>query len=88
MNKFTLPARDDAGKLPAYAWPGGYPIYYVTEDGLTVCPTCANDETSDDVVAADVNYEDAALYCDDCNKRIESAYAEDDAMDDDADGEL
>jgi hypothetical protein len=29
------------------------------------------------LVAVDVNYEDNALYCDHCNARIESAYAED-----------
>lgn len=24
----------------AYAWPGGYPIYYVTRDGAALCPHC------------------------------------------------
>lgn len=24
----------------AYAWPGGYPIYYVTRDGGVLCPDC------------------------------------------------
>ena len=29
------------------------------------------------IVAADINYEDSALYCDHCGDRIESAHAED-----------
>lgn len=30
----------------------------------------------------DANWEDASLYCDNCSKRIESAYAEDEAVQD------
>lgn len=29
--------------LPAYAWPGGYPIFYVFMDGGVICPKCIND---------------------------------------------
>lgn len=29
--------------LDSYAWPGGYPIYYVFADGGCCCPKCAND---------------------------------------------
>ncbi len=72
--------------LPAWAWPGGYPMYYVCKDGGTLCPTCANKEI--DLIAAalhdehdkqwglaglDVNYEDESLYCDHCSKQLESA---------------
>ncbi len=67
-----------------YAWPGGYPIFYITEDGGVLCPDCANTEDTTDtddpqwrIVGAEVNYEDPELYCDNCNGRIESAYAED-----------
>lgn len=69
-----------------WAWPGGYPIYYVTKDCGVLCPKCANKnltQTLDKedaqfyITHADVNYEDPHLYCDHCNKRIESAYAED-----------
>lgn len=28
--------------LPAYAWPGGYPIVYIFRDGGACCPECAN----------------------------------------------
>lgn len=69
--------RDDAGQLPKYAWPGGYPMFYLTEDGLTVCPKDANDpDTSDPPAEGGVNWEDPELFCDDCGERIPSAYAE------------
>lgn len=76
-----LPERDITGKLPAYAWPGVYPMYYLTQDGSTVCPDCANEEdTSDPATDAGINWEDASMYCDDCGKRIESAYAEEERV--------
>jgi hypothetical protein len=75
--------RDDTGKLAAYAWPGGYPLYYLTGGGLgaglTVCPKCANTETPDPAIAAGINWEDAELLCEDCGERIPSAYAEGEA---------
>ncbi len=76
--------RDKDGKLPAYAWPGGYPIFYLASDNAVLCPKCANEYTPErdnekqlKPVVADINYEDASLYCENCNVRIESAYAED-----------
>ena len=78
---------EQTGKLPAFAWPGGYPVYYLMDDCEALCPTCVNDPSNPvheggdadgwRIEAADVNYEDAHLYCAHCNKRIESAYAED-----------
>jgi hypothetical protein len=29
---------------PAFAWPGGYPIFYVFRDGGVVCPKCVAKE--------------------------------------------
>ena len=60
---------------PAYAWPGGYPFYYVTRDGGCLCPSCANenmnltlDKDYDQwcIVAQEINYEDNDLQCDNC----------------------
>jgi hypothetical protein len=34
-------------ELPAYAWPGGYPILYVFADGGACCPACANRNIAD-----------------------------------------
>lgn len=28
--------------LPAYAWPGGYPLFYCFKDGGVICPDCVN----------------------------------------------
>ena len=74
--------------LPAYAWPGGYPVYYVFADGGVCCPSCANkniDEIDQErrnshggwaLGAFDVNYEDTDLHCDHCHKQIGAAYAD------------
>jgi len=85
------PQRDEHGNLPAYAWPGGHPVFYMCADNGILCPTCANTEPAvreaDNqadcpdynqwrIVASDVNWEDDSLTCDHCNQRIESAYAE------------
>jgi hypothetical protein len=73
-----------------YAWPGGYPLYFVTSDGAALSFEAAkaerrnilealrdNDRRSGwHVCAVDINYEDGELYCDHTGERIESAYAE------------
>ena len=84
-SQFDLDAhRMENGKLPTYAWPGGYPLFYVTADGGILCPKCANDNITlltdpDDrqwyVIGVDTNYEDDTLQCDNCNQLIEAAYA-------------
>jgi hypothetical protein len=69
--------RDDDGKLPAYAWPGGYPVVYYTENGLTICALCANEtDTSDPVIAGEVYWEGPAIVCDDKGETVESAYGD------------
>lgn len=74
---------ENDGKLPEFAWPGGYQCYYFTEDGLSICADCANKPTdgagatSDPVADADINYEDNALFCEDCGKKIPASYGED-----------
>ena len=73
-----------------FAWPGGYPLYFVCGDGeSSLCFTCARDEfaaivsdwqtfgSSWRVAGVDINYDDSDLYCAHCSARIESAYAED-----------
>lgn len=76
--------RASDGNLPSYAWPGGYPLYYLCEDGGVLCPRCVNTELLArtapkldkqwHVVAVQVNYEDPHLYCDHCQKQIPAAY--------------
>lgn len=78
ISQSLIPILDEQGNLPAYAWPGGYPVYYLDADNMVLCPDCANkcDEYTSAIVAYDANYEDDSLYCEDCGCRIESAYGE------------
>lgn len=64
------------GTLHEHAWPGGYPLYYLTEENDTLCASCATQE-KECLVAAEANYEDRLLFCDECSERIPSAYSED-----------
>ena len=77
----------EKGEFDYYVWPGGYPLFYITEDGGILCPKCCNEnkellnDESDRqwfVIAYDVNWGDGKLYCDHCYEKIESAYDEED----------
>ena len=37
-----VPQREENGKFPTFAFPGGYPIYYLAADNEVLCPDCAN----------------------------------------------
>ncbi len=77
--------RDTNGRFPAYAWPGGYQIIYVTADGGVLCPDCANrdngSEASTDpatepgwrLECCDVLYE-GRIPCDHCGAAIVGSY--------------
>jgi len=69
---------EDDGTLAKYAWPGGYPLYYLGAESNVLCARCAsaNDDYSSPIAAAGINWEDSELYCDHCSGRIESAYGE------------
>jgi hypothetical protein len=75
-----------------YAWPGGYPCYFITSDGAALSwhavrsnrraileAIAGNLRDGWRVTGMDINWEDSALYCDATGERIESAYAEDEA---------
>lgn len=70
--------KDANGKYVPYAWPGGYPVMYLTRDGMCICADCANKEVdqSQAVTDAFIHWEGAAMQCEDCEKFIESAYGE------------
>lgn len=72
-----------------YAWPGGYPLYFVTEDGAALSFKAVRDNLREiiaaihtnsrdgwRVIGCDINWEDGDLYCDHSGARIESAYGE------------
>jgi hypothetical protein len=83
-------SRDVDGKFPAYAWPGGDPLFYICADNGILCPACANGENGSlaseaphlpvdwRLVGCDVHWEGPPLVCDHCNKEIESAYGDPD----------
>jgi len=80
----------------SYAWPGGYPMYFITSDGGALSFDSVREELRNvvdsiktkcndgwRVVACDINWEDGNLVDDHSNERIESAYAEPDTIGDD-----
>jgi len=74
-----------------YAWPGGYPLYFIADDGEALSFEAVLDQAKQvmweikhktarsgwRVIACQVNWEDADLYCAHSGRRIESAYCED-----------
>lgn len=72
-----------------YAWPGGYPVFFICDDGGTLCCKCVKTERRNilesvahksrdgwHVIAADINWEED-MTCDHCNAAIEKAYGND-----------
>lgn len=96
-NEGCIDVRFERVEWDSWAWPGGYPIYYLCADGGVLCPKCANDnidlttQTDDKqwhIVGVDIHYEGSAIVCDHCNKDIESAYGDpDEGFDGDADAQ-
>jgi hypothetical protein len=73
-----------------YAWPGGYPLYFIADDGEPLSFEAVRDQVKQvmweikhktaragwRVIACQVNWEDPDLYCAHSGRRIESAYCE------------
>ena len=70
-----------------YAWPGGYPMYFITSDGAALSFASARSEYRividsiahghDDgwrIVGCQINYEDGEMVCDHSGEPIQSAY--------------
>ena len=76
---------DNDGKLPEFAWPGGYNLYYTIEgdyqEHYFICPSCANEHDEETgggkITNYDINYENDDLFCEVCEKRIEPSYGND-----------
>ena len=85
MNLMQIKLRLRAGK---YAWPGGYPLYFITGDGAVLSFEAVRAEWRSIVdvhlhhdkrsgwyiLDCDVNWEDTDLRCAHTNALIESAY--------------
>lgn len=79
MTANRLPERLSNGQLPSFAWPGGYPLFYLDGENSILCAKCAtasldNEEERRRPVACDAHYEGEPLQCDECYENIESAY--------------
>ena len=89
----TIRQIKDALRAGQYAWPGGYPCFFIASDGEALSFSAVRSQLREVFWAAQngrrgdqwglegvaINYEDANLYCAHTNKRIESAYAEDES---------
>ncbi len=67
--------------LPAFAWPGGYPIVYLDGGNMPLCAACASECCGSEVLcmrptAFFVHFEGAPEQCSECYCEIESAYGE------------
>jgi hypothetical protein len=73
-----------------YAWPGGYPMFFITHDGAALSFATVRKEwrnvvwdhlhkhgTGWGIEGCDVNWEDTNLFDDHTGERIESAYGDD-----------
>lgn len=71
-----------------YAWPGGYPQFAAMWDGGPLCMDCVSKERAQfhhedknwRIEGIAINWESPTLYCTHCEKRIESAYAEEEGF--------
>jgi hypothetical protein len=84
--------REHSSELPYCAWPGGYTVVYVMEDGAVLCSKCANNENGSlayvgepedgihepmwHIIGADVYDEGPPLECAHCWSMIESSYGD------------
>lgn len=72
-----------------YAWPGGYPLYFVTSDGATLSWDAVRENKRQilsaiahnlndgwRIIGVDINWEDSDLICDHTGEMIPSAYGE------------
>lgn len=70
----------DVLKYGPYAWPGGYPMYLLCDDGDAMCyecgAQCVREGETGDVVEREINW-DQLLWCCNCGHRIETAYETD-----------
>ncbi len=92
--EFLRPYLVPSGRMfDRYAWPGGYPIIYVTGDGGTLCNVCvsrnwkqireatdsADHRSGWSLLGVEIHYEGPDEVCANCNREIPSAYGDPDA---------
>lgn len=92
MSKLAVKQLKEALRNGPYAWPGGYPLYFIAADGKALSFKAVRDNLKEvmratydarygkkwRVLGVQVNWEDPHLYCAHSNERIQSAYGEED----------
>lgn len=91
MNIKTIADFRAAMRSGPYAWPGGYPLYFITNDGAALSFEAARENVRQiiwsiannardgwRVVGCEVNWEDDGLLCDHTFQPIPCAYGEED----------
>ena len=87
MKNQTIEAVKRAIREP-FAWPGGYPVYTIMQDGEMLCPSCAkgnfsaivhatktHDRSGWEAAGSDILWEGEGQ-CAHCGKILETAYGE------------
>lgn len=72
---------DEAIGMGRYAWPGGYPVYFIMKDDGIFCYSCMEKEQKkafqeDDEFTPsyiDISWENE-IHCSNCGEQIETAY--------------
>lgn len=62
-------------ELPAFTFPGGYPIIYFVDKDAAVCASCAT-QAPEEVHASHAHMEGPAIDCSVCGEAVESAYGD------------
>lgn len=89
--RFTVANLNDVLTYGPYAWPGGYPVYFIAADGealsfkavkenQALVTEAMNNSGTDkqwEVIGYQINWEDENLYCAHSNDLIECAYPSD-----------
>ena len=75
--------RERDGSVTKYAWPGGYTVYYLANDGEPFCADCVQNESGIHeggdadgwrIDGNNINYEDNDLFCCNCDAPIPASY--------------
>lgn len=90
MNVNTTKDIKTALRNGQWAWPGGYPLYFITSDGAALSFDAVRSEYRQvinairhrlndgwRIVSCDINWEDENLICEHTGQRIQSAYGDD-----------
>lgn len=89
MNTYTTKHLKNQLRAGDVAWPGGYPLFFITDDCQALSFEAVRDNLKSvihsmrhqindgwRIIGCEANWEDASLFCAHTSKRIESAYAE------------